>query len=232
MIPGVAASAHQLSPTDIAPLTYWLDATDEATITSSGGAVSTWTDRVSSVAFTQASAGSRPTVGGTLNGRPVVSFTRTSATVGQYLAATGMSLAQPVTVFAVAVLSSYNSTQGYNVFGSSGSFRAVYHIANNSEWSMFAGSALAGGTAGNATMLICAQFNGASSFARLNGTQIMSGNAGSAGISSNFVIGAANTSGNLNPWSGDIGELLVFPSALDSGQCDGVEEYLRSKWTL
>lgn len=232
MIPGVVASGHQWGPLDVAPMTYWLDASDTSTITSSGGAVSQWTDKISSAAFVQATGANKPTTGAaTLNGLNVLSFVHTSGTVGQFLAATGISsVAQPLTIFYVGVLSGYDSTQGYNVFSSNSSIRFAYHIANNSNWSMYAGTGLTGGAPGNGTYLACAQFNGASSFTRLNSTQIISGNAGSTGLSTNAVIGAGNASGNINPWNGDIAEILVYPSALNSTQIDMAENYLRNKW--
>ena len=233
VIPGVVASGHQWGPLDVAPMTYWLDASDTSTITSSGGAVSQWTDKISSAAFVQATGANKPTTGAaTLNGLNVLSFVHTSGTVGQFLAATGISsVAQPLTICYVAVLSGYDRTQGYNAFGSNGQVRPVYHATTTDTWSMLGGTPqLQGGTSGNGTLMTATVINGSSSYARLNKTQILSGTVGTTGMATNAVVGAANVSGTLNPWNGDIAEILVYPSVLNSTQIDMAENYLRNKW--
>lgn len=233
MIPGVVASGHQWGPLDVAPMTYWLDASDLATITSSGGAVSQWTDKIASAAFTQATGANRPSTGvSTLNGLNVLSFTRTSGTVGQWLAVTGISsVPQPVTICYVAKLTTYDRTQGYNVFASNSSVRALYHATSRDDWSILGATPqLFGGVSGNGVIMTTSIINGASSSARLNKSLVISGTTGATGIATNAVVGAANVSGTLNPWSGDIAEILVYPSPLSATQIDMAEDYLRNKW--
>lgn len=233
VIPGVVASGHQWGPLDVAPMTYWLDASDLSTITESGGAVSQWTDKISSTAFVQATGANKPTTGAaTLNGLNVLSFVHTSGTVGQFLAATGISsVAQPLTICYVAVLSGYDRTQGYNVFGSkSSATRPLYHATNQDAWSIYGGSSqLFGGTSGAGVMMTTTVLNGAASYARLNKTQVISGSPGSNGLETYVAIGAVNTTPS-NSWNGDIAEILVYPSALNSTQIDMAENYLRNKW--
>ena len=64
---GSASPPAPFSPTDITGLRIWLDASDASTITDAGlGAVSKWVSKdPNSYEFTQATAGSRPTTGGT-----------------------------------------------------------------------------------------------------------------------------------------------------------------------
>lgn len=219
-------------------MTYWLDASDLATITSSGGAVSQWTDKIASAAFTQATGANKPSTGAsTLNGLNVLSFTRTSGTVGQFLDVTGISsVPQPVTICYVAKLTTYDRTQGYNAFASNtfasnSSVRALYHSTSRDDWSILGATPqLFGGVSGNGVMMTTSIINGASSSARLNKSLVISGATGATGIATNAVVGAGKVSGTLNPWSGDIAEILVYPSALSATQIDMAEDYLRNKW--
>ncbi len=212
-----------------------LDANHASSITSSAGSVSQWTDRVSAQAFVQGTGAYQPTTGTTqLNGRNVLNFARTSGTVGQWLAITGVaSTAQPLTIFYVANLSGYDRTQGYNVFGSNGQVRSVYHSTSADAWSIFGASpVLSGGTSGNGLLLTTTILNGASSSARVNGTQVISGTTGTTGIATNAVVGAANTTGTINPWSGYVAEVIVYSGVLTGGQITSIESALQTKWGL
>lgn len=64
------------SPTDIAGLQMWLDASDAGTITESGGAVSQWDDKSDGAHHvSQGTASAQPTTGvTTLNGKNVIDF--------------------------------------------------------------------------------------------------------------------------------------------------------------
>jgi hypothetical protein len=70
--PGVFSTPF--SPLDLSPA-LWVDASDETTITESGGAVSQWDNKGSLGNFTQGTAASQPTTGATtLNGKNVIDF--------------------------------------------------------------------------------------------------------------------------------------------------------------
>ena len=77
--PGVLSTPF--SPLDLSP-TLWLDASDESTITESGGAVSQWDDKSGNgYDLTQATAAAQPVTGSrTVNGKNVLDFIR-----GDYL---------------------------------------------------------------------------------------------------------------------------------------------------
>lgn len=81
LIPGVIASSMLGAPNEpVAGYTVWLDASDTATITSSGGDVSQWSDKsVNGRNFTQSSATAKPKTGTrTLNGKNVIDFDGTN----------------------------------------------------------------------------------------------------------------------------------------------------------
>lgn len=80
-----AARRHGWTPLDLSSLALWLDADDAATITMSGGNVTTWADK--SGAGNHVSGASGPTRTLKQNGRDVCSFTASSA-----LERTGTSL--------------------------------------------------------------------------------------------------------------------------------------------
>ena len=66
------------SPSDIADLALWLDASDETTITESGGSVSQWSDKSGNGNHaTQGTGANQPTTGGTLNGKNALTFVGT-----------------------------------------------------------------------------------------------------------------------------------------------------------
>lgn len=74
--PGRFGAAAAFSPSDLAGLKAWYDASDAATITSSGGAVSQWNDKSGNgLHLSQGTAANRPTTGSaTRNSLNVLSF--------------------------------------------------------------------------------------------------------------------------------------------------------------
>jgi hypothetical protein len=73
---GIMASASAPPTSPVAGYKVWLDASDTGTISSSGGAVSQWTDKsVNAYTFTQATAAYKPTTASeTQNGKNVLSW--------------------------------------------------------------------------------------------------------------------------------------------------------------
>ena len=72
----ITSAAPSFSPSDIAGLRLWLDASDSTTIEATGGAVSKWTSKdANSREFVQTSGSLQPTTGSqTINSKNVISF--------------------------------------------------------------------------------------------------------------------------------------------------------------
>lgn len=74
------------------------------------------------------------------------------------------------------------------------------------------------------------QFNGASSFGRVNGTQD-TGNPGSGALSNTTMLIGKNPAGSLH-YNGLLFELIVVPALSSTGEISSVETYLKAKWGL
>jgi hypothetical protein len=156
---------------------------DNVTLTS--GKVSTWQSLVSGGHdLAQSTAGLRPTqVASVVNGRPVVRFVAANQT--------RMSVAfapiQPFTLWAVVKLTSQT---GSPVVVADGSNVGALYAPTATQVQSFAGVALvATFNMTTAFTTYVTVFNGGSSQLRANGTQLASGNIGSANMST-FSVGA------------------------------------------
>lgn len=219
------------SPTDIAGLQLWLDASQIAGL-NDGDAVATWADVSGNGRdVTQASATARPTYQtAEVNGLPVVRCDG----VDDFLAtASSIVAAQPVTVFLVLRENGGGIGQYYFDGGSAGTDRcsmAGSYSGTPDELALFAGSVVAGTTQTHPMPLVLlrAVFNGASSAIFRNSTSYLTGNAGAQALSVGITVGARFN--GVSPLNGDICDLLVYDSVLSVGNAALVENYLRSKW--
>lgn len=97
-----------------------------------------------------------------------------------YLQKTGFTLAQPNTIISVFKSSSLASPA--NVFDSANSAAREALILLSSGYRIAAGAPVDGGTPDLGWHVAVAQFSGASSFLRIDGTQILTGNPGAQGM--------------------------------------------------
>lgn len=107
----------------------------------------------------------------------------------------------------------------------------TYYLNSSTKLAMYAGATPGTGSSltpsSNTWYYGTAQFNGSNSFLRINGSQILSGNAGSNSWIKGIRLGASTT-GSCH--DSDYAEVLVYSSALTAAEIAIVESYLSKKW--
>ena len=163
------------------------------------------------------------------NSLSVARFNGTS----QVLGPTSITQAQPVTLIAV-MQSTLTDTQNRVIVGSGTSVSTFGRgsTATPSPWRIYSGATFEpGGTVAAATWgTIVGYANGASSKMYLDGgTSLGTGNAGAAGWN-NWHVGSYDGASQF--WEGDIGEVLIYDSALSVADLNSIGEYLEAKWNI
>jgi hypothetical protein len=202
----------------------WYDASDAATLTSSGGLVSQWNDKSGGGRHLTATTTARPTTAvGLIGGRNALRFDG----VANVMTAT-MSQTQPITVFVVARCSSGAGTFGVAVSGTNSLGCAfVYRHGGSNTWNAYAGTtAITAGAADLNAHYWRTEINGASSQIWRDGVAGTGpANLGSSNIGGNLYVGSGGWA-----WTGDIGEVIVYSGILSAGDITSAETYLRDKW--
>lgn len=218
-------------PTDLTGCALWLDAADGSTITLATG-VSAWADKSGAGHhLSQATGSLQPgIVSAGLGGLDFVRFDGTD----DRLSAAWASQATPVTAVGVSRIRSndiYANPLGVIGDGNLGSAIAFGLDAAGTAYRQVAGTSHAGSAATNNVWYVFTNvLNGAASFARANGSSIISvGNAGSA-TASTFNLGA--NSGPTRWDTIDVAEIIWYASALSAAEYAAVEAYLAAKWGL
>ncbi len=251
--PPVAGSAVWLDATDV-------NGDGIANNPATGTAVGTWTNKNGAVNATQGTAGNQPTVlTAAINGRDVVHFDRSTGVKYLDLSNAAMSTLMngPHTFFVVARTNNggtddgaaFNNNQalvgtiGFHSYiyftggltsGSTGISSSSYITPFGSGIGINATQAYTQGSVAVASMVVTEGGTGSTLQQFVNGVgSTVSSNAGQlADYSNNLIrIGTAFTSGNFT-WAltGDIGEILLYPSALSAANRQAVEAYLTGKW--
>jgi hypothetical protein len=227
-------------------LLLWLDASDAATITSSGGLVSTWADKSGGGNnANQATGTKQPTTGSTTqNGKNVLAFDGTSDFMVSNCGVTTNALTMFVVANKTAAggasntysrVVSFATSSNSNDYGYNNSILFAYSQGLNAGFNPSAYAYSNGTTSG-----LQNQYNQAnSSGMRINGTAVsiynnassntttygsISMNSDRVGIGNSFN-GLADA--YLNGW---IGEVLVYNSSLTDLQVTGTLAYLKAKW--
>lgn len=226
-IPRVGAFTNFL-PTSITGCVMWLDAADLTSMTLSGANVSQWTDKSGSGnSVTQASSGSQPTTGGTLNGLNTLYFT------GKTMTYTGISVSAQ-TVFCIYL---NNTFTPYGEPVAVGPFAFFYAAPSNNVGIGRTGvtdEVLANWSTNSLTTNKYTIYGGTvsvsgstTSVLYFNGTQVASTTVSSSGGSVRYNIGhyASGTTGYL-------AEVLIYNSVLNQTNRQTVESYLTQKWGL
>lgn len=218
-----AVVGGSFDPLSLSPR-HWIDASDTSSITSSGGAVSQWNDKSGNGKhLTQGTGSLQPTTGAnTINGLNVITYDAT-----RYVGATSVTMGTTLSIFLVVKVDSGNGSnaQFINYYGSN---PCLYLSSGN--WAAYGqSSGITSGTTADTTVahVLSAEFNGASSTLRLDGSQIATGtldNMGGSGVGTLDVTGHSGQGAICK-----IGELLIYP-LLSSTNRNAVEAYLRSKW--
>jgi hypothetical protein len=208
----------------------WYDAQETSTITQSGGVVSQWNDKsVNNRHLTSRSTGERPTTGThTITGHPTVTSDGT-----KLMQSPTFTLAQPYTV--CMVLKALVNTGGPNYFFTSiptGNAMSQY----TNLWRIEGGTS--GGTQGGSLdfnpHIVSGVWDSTSTQMWVDGTSVVTTNGGTLGFSSDsiglfaYLLSSAVNGG----WTGDIGEVLLYPGHLTTTARQAVEAYLKAKWTL
>lgn len=251
------AGAPPFNPTSVAGCRLWLDAADTTSIAVSGTAVTQWSDKSGlGNDFTQVSSSARPLSGTTTqNGKNVVVFDGTNDCLNTNQAASYWKFLQnsPSTLFfavnktGTAATSSiifnnngssgnigYGVTLRYNgvndifhwiTIGSSGNYNVFQYTSavytTNSFFYASVTSDPANGTAANR-----------SEIRYLNGAAVKNNVATNAASSSNptfaLQVGADGDNGQF--MQGNIGEILIYDTALNATDRGNIESYLATKW--
>jgi len=214
------------SPLDLSPAA-WFDASDESTITDTGGAVDTWADKSGNgYDVTQATAANKPTTGTrTMNGLNVLDFDGSS----DYLqGAFGATLTQPNTIFMVFDLESYGGTMFLYDGIDASNRHTVYR--SSSIYRAFAGVDQGGGTFDADPHISRAVFNGSASSLHIDGSSnIATSDFGSQSLTG-LTLGARYSAANF--FSGAIAEVIVVDGTLTAQQIADTETYLADKWGI
>jgi len=231
----------------------WLDAADTSTISVSGNAVTQWTDKsANAYAFTQGTAGSRPSSGTrTVNGRNVIDFDGTDDALGSTATASTWTFMHNTsgTTWFVVVLPDVTNV-GQFVMETNGGFgdqRGFWHlitsggnhdfrITSTAAVSLVTDAATSGSAVlytvksdpGNGTLADRLKFyknNGSAS-----GTNTSNATASSSDPYETLQLGKAIIGGL--PLNGAICEILLYPSLLSDADREKTREYLMIKWGL
>lgn len=248
------------NPTSIAGCQLWLDASDTATISVSGSAVTQWTDKsTNAYTFTQGTAGDRPSSGTrSKNSKNVIDFDGTD-----YLNSTAATSAWKFlsdgtqhTMFIVAnsdTPSLYSATFGNaNGTGTIGFHGPMFRDAPQTiqTWITPAGGVSVvnnnGGTWSTSTYYYITvrqkpsdataanrsktQLNLATAFS--NNTQTATPSASNP--TNSIILGGVlnNSSVPSNQLDGAIGEIIIYNSYLSDTDTSTVQSYLATKWAI
>lgn len=231
------------SPTDIAGLELWLDASDASTITETSGAVSQWDDKSGNAHHVTSSGSSRPTTGTrTISGLNVLDF---NGIANRMERADGLGITGNPNLVAFVVYNQDsvpdvfnftftlvdNTGTGGNTIGlaaADGSFRfnngnQVFTSATNGATEIAVWERSAGDTYGDGR------------FFRDGVEQTESANGNPTGtpnlLDQLTVIGASKSGGSyVGQIDGMIAEIVVYNAALSASEKNQVDNYLADKW--
>lgn len=228
-------------PTSLPGLSLWLDASDSSTLfqdaaattpaTATNDPVGAWLDKSGNGRHaTQATAGNRPVISGTLVGaRRGLSMTGTQSLM---TGGPNLSLSQPTTIF--AVIRTGTSAQSGTILDFSNNPRQILTWDGGSgtcrAWAG-AGFIVTGGAQPlTATSMIVA-FNGSASRAAVNSRSFWAfGNPGINGTAAGAVLGNWTTFDQ--PLRGQIAELGIYNRMLSDSEVDRLNSYLASKYAI
>ena len=255
---GIMASqiSGHLSPSSpVAGYTLWLDASDASTITSSGGAVSQWTDKsASAYTFTQATSAYKPTTGATTqNGKNVMTFDGSDSLLSTAAASTWTFIhSADSTIFMAYAYSTYD--QGVVLCDNTGTSSAVGfgwqgNTPYNIQWAVTQGGGptqfVAANSAGNnaitAAFTYVTQISQPTNATAANRSdwRIKQGSAiknntysiarSTSAPAASLRVGDYDQGGGFG-LGGKLGEVIIYNSVLSAGDILLNQQYLAGKW--
>lgn len=206
----------------LSPL-FWYDFSDQSTVTLSGSEVSTITDK-GTRGWTLSKSSTGPLYSDGINGLKCCNWG--SAGHNKYLRNTTTTSTAIAEIYIVldADFSSTFSTYNGLICGTGGSAWQVTGTPSSSGFESgggFSGAYLNGSASNSYSSGILTTINSAS-LLRLTG---------SATATDGLQIGTDRNNNNRG-WSGLMGEVIVFSSALSSGDRTTLQNYLAKKWAL
>jgi hypothetical protein len=253
MASGITGNLTPTSP--VAGYKVWLDASDTATITQSGGAVSQWTDKsANAYTFTQATAAYKPITGSdTQNGKNVLTYATNDTLLSTAVASTWtflhssantifMAFKQSTAAIDAYALSDYAGSSGNTgaaiyqensgnlvhliTRGASGTYVVANKTGVNTLGTAFTYVTVIGDPT-NATAANRSDLRLKQGSAIKNNTQTGAVNTGSP--TQSLRIGDYDTGGNEG-LNGTVGEILIYDSILSAGNILLNQKYLANKW--
>lgn len=222
------AITSTFSPTDIAGLKLWFDASDSGTITQSGGAVSQWNDKSGNANnATQSVIAQRPTIHtAAQNGLDTILFTPANneyfdltSSVNVDSAFTGFAVIERLSQTGLKFIMVFSSSSG-TTYSLAWDYTDAVAVSNSSDYVTFTPYAATGfhsittdmtGSVGHIWIDGVAETTSSNAFGRVPGFN---------------AIG--NYSGTFA--NGEMGEILLYDSILSSTDRGKVEAYLKAKW--
>lgn len=205
-----------LNPEEAFPgtLADWWDAGTGKTLASTK--VSAWAGRVNGLAASQAVDAARPVDGG-----DVLVFSG-----AQWLDTAFATLSQPNTLIAAVKFTNWDNGTGVVVDGRNANRNQMAGNAAG-QANVYAGSSVLASGSGLLTADVryrmVAVINGASSFMRVNGVQVLSGNPGAAGLQARF--GGDTGAARLN---GEVDQIAIVDGLASMQQILAIEAWLTS----
>jgi len=231
-----SSAAPAFSPTDIANLSLWLDASDASTIKHASGAVTNWMDKsgLGNHAVAIGADTTRPATGAaTLDGKNAIVFDG-----GDYLATAFIPIYDELTFFCV-LLATTEGNLDYFAGAKEGaaSFQSYFAVHSASQAITGTGETMSTFSYvwGASHSLLSADYNADTVRVWRNGAEALSAaKTGSAAHSTRgYHIGGYNNRGTAVPaFIGRMGELLVYRRKLSDTDRAKVEAYLKDKWGL
>lgn len=140
------------------------------------------------------------------------------------------SISQPFTIFSVGRLDDSGSEGTIHALDDNTELNTRYYDYDD-VWRLYGGSnVLDGGSYTGNPRIITSVYDGSNSLLRLDGSDVASGDGGTA--SSNSIVLGYRPDNNLSYFTGAIGELLYYPDRRTSTQINEVESYLSDEWGI
>ena len=219
-------SAGGFNPRTIANLAGWWDFDDAATVTVATGISSVLDKSGNSRTLTQAATNNRPAwTANSINGKYAAVFDGTNDGLSA-----SFTLAQPITLFAVGRWRTDNATSATMVDGASGNTLRLFRTSVT-NYALFSGAQLTSVNTTPETYAVheCV-FSGSSSLIIRNGTQLASGNAGTA-TPGGIYLGVFGN-GFSNPGNVDIAHVLLYARTLSSTERLAIRKWLGNLYAI
>lgn len=210
-----------------ADLAHWYDATE--IIGSDGDAIGTWTDQEGTDDLTQATSSKKPTLRtGELNGNAMLEFDGSDDVLTNTL---GTNLTQPNTYFLVYRFRTDPGANNRGIYDDDTATEQNFGVrGDNGNLRLNAGVDLNSGiSADTADHIHTGVFDGANSVIRQDGTELVTGDAGTGDLTGMFVGAQGDETSHSEV---DIGEFLAYDAGLSTSDRDDVESYLSDKWGI